>query len=701
MESYTILWKDDGTVTADSFFQPRSVVIIGASEAPGRIGSGLVETMRPAGIELLFVNPGHETLFGLPCYHSLRELPFCPSHAFIAVPRDHVLPYLRDCAALGIRNCVIISSGFKEKDADGAALERQIRELVSSSGITLLGPNTLGFINTAVGFNGTFLPARFESGPVSVISQSGGVGMALLSSLSDQRCGLAKWIGIGNEAGISAFEALEYLAGDAAAGAIAVCFEGVRDFGAFLRRAAEIQKKKPIVFLRDGKSGVGLRAAASHTGAMVFEDSVLSSLFRQFGLLEAASTRECAVMLKALLLAPRAGGRRAAILTNTAGPSVLSADLMEARGVSLPPLSGALSRSIDEEAGIPMGLKNPADISSNGLTPRNYGIAARRLLCSDEFDLLLGFFSLNPHLILPEKELIEAAKASGKPTVACFLSSQSVFAAYPLTIERAGVPCFCDPQDAAVACSAILSYGEALRTRSTPSEPLNDTQERDVSRLLLRTSSSILSERNSKELLAAAGIEVFVPLPAKSAEDAVKAAESCGYPVALKLESTRITHKSSVGGVRLHLYSAEAVSAAAGDMLPALRALDPEAALTVQPMSVEGFELILGAVRSPLGTLLMVGMGGRYAEALCDRAFCLWPASREALSAALRSLRCSRVLYDDGGLPLYDENALLSILGRMGALMDLFPRISELEINPCRITKDGLMVLDARAVLSP
>ena len=698
-----MVWEGDDCLINESFFHPRSIVIIGASASAGRIGSGLVQSMLPSGIELLLLNPNYDSIFSLPCYHSLSELPKLPSHAFIAVKRELVLPYLRECAGLGVKNVVIISAGFKEKDARGAALEEKIRQLAAAEEMSVLGPNTLGFIHTAIGFNGTFLPSELSSGPISVISQSGGVGMALLSALRDQRCGLAKWVGIGNEAGVTALEALDYLADDPATKAIAVCFEGLRDLGAFLRRASEVNRNKPVVLLRDGKSGVGLRAAASHTGAMVYAGNVLPSLFRQFGLLEASWTRDCAVMLKALSLAPRAAGKRAVLLTNTAGPSVLAADIMEANGVSRPPVPDGLSRAIDEASGLAMELKNPADISSNGLSPRNYGIAAKALLSSDAYDLLLGFFSLNAHLKLPEHELTAAAREAGKPAVACFLAAQSTFENYPLTIEKSGIPCFCDPHDAAVACSAILSYGEALRRTESPLLPLSADRISAVSDHLASFGSfrTILSERESKTLLLRSGVELMVPPRVETPHEAADEAARRGFPVALKLDSSRITHKSAVGGVRLSLCSEQAVFDAAAEMLPRLRALDPDAALSVQPMAGDGFELILGAVRSPLGVLLMAGMGGRYAEALQDRSFCLLPASRETLERMLRSLRCSPVLYAADGTPRFDEAPLLSLLSVMSALMERFPRLGELEINPCRITKDGICVLDARAVLSP
>ena len=689
-------------MVSDAFFRPDSVVVIGASETPGRIGSGLYKSMCPCVKTLWCVNPNRETLFGEPCYPSVEALPGRPSHAYIAVRRDLVLPQLRACAAAGIRNVVIISSGFKETDAEGAALEKEIAAVAAENDLNVLGPNTLGFIHTGAGFNGTFLPAEFAGGGISVISQSGGVGMALLASLADQRCGIAKWVGIGNEAGITALELLDYLAEDEETRAIAVCFEGLRELPRFLRRAAEVNRRKPIVLLRDGKGRVGLQAAASHTGAMVYSGNVMPSLLRQFGLLEADSCRDCAVMLKALSLAPAAQGKRAVLLTNTAGPSVLSADLLEALGAELPPVPDALRRAIDEEAGLPLGLKNPADISSNGLNPQTYGIAARRLLEHESYDLLLGFFSLNAHLQLPEQQLIDAAQRTGKPVVACFLSAARVFESYSLRPEGYGIPCFCDAHDAALAAAAILTRGEKLRReKESGTAP-------DLSRCAAYLDSltaegggeRLLSERESRSLLSLAGVELAVPVCVGTPEEAAEAAVRCGFPAALKLESKRITHKSAVGGVKLHLSSREAVYAAAEEMLPRLRALDPEARLTVQPMAGEGFELILGAVRSPLGVLLMAGMGGSYAEALGDDAFCLLPADRTALRGMLRSLRCAGVLYGEDGKARVNEAELLALLETLAALMERFPQLKELEINPCRVSPERAAVLDARAVLT-
>lgn len=685
-----------------AFFKPTSVAVIGASEEPGRIGSGLYKS-----ITLDFrgpvycVNPRHETLWGRRCYESAAALPAGISHAVIAVGRRLVPDCLRQCAEKGIENIVVISSGFKELDAEGAQMEREMAAFCRQRGIRLLGPNTLGFLNTAANFNGTFLPASIPPGRVSVISQSGGVGMALLSALRDQRCGVAKWVGIGNEAVLDAVAFLKFFAEDAETDAIAVCFEGLRDLGGFLRLAAEVNRKKPVVLLRDGKSAIGMQAAASHTGTMAQDGAVMDGLIRQFGLLEAGSCRECAVVLKALTTAKAPAGCRAAILTNTAGPSILAADGMEPRGVCLPQPSKALQESIDREAGVAMGLKNPADISSNGLTPKNYGVAARRLLGSEEYDILLGFFSLNPHLILPEQELMDAARQAGKPAVACFLTSCEEFSQYNLAIEAAGIPCYCDPQDAAFAVAALVQRGKALRRESVPAGPdLTPQQVQDVEALLKTLpQSGTLSERQAKALLHRAGVALQVPAAVDSAREAARAAAAMGYPVALKLESSRITHKSDAGGVRLQLENEQALIAAYEEMLPPLRSLDPEAKLTVQPMAKSGFELIVGAVRAPrVGALLMVGMGGVYSEVLHDTAFCLLPMAGDEPARMLSKLRCAPILQGFRGAAL-DCGAVETLMHRLAALMARFPQIAELEMNPCRVYEHDLAVLDARVVL--
>ncbi len=688
----------------EAFLNPASVAVVGASEAPGRIGSGLCKSIRAGFCGPVYcVNPRHSSLWGGRCYASPLELPEPVSHAVIAVPRDRVLPSLRQCARAGIRNVVVISSGFKEADAEGARLEAGMEAFCRQEGIALLGPNTLGFINTAASYNGTFLPARIRPGPVSIISQSGGVGMALISALEDQYCGVAKWVGIGNEAVLTASDFLSYFAKDPLTKVIAVCFEGLRDLSGFLRLAGEVSREKPVVLLRDGKSAVGMRAAASHTGTMAQSGNIMGGLVEQFGLLEANTCRECAVMCKALSMAAPAAGARAAILTNTAGPSILAADLMEPAGVCLPQPTPALQAAIDAGAGIPMRLKNPADISSNGLSPRNYGIAARHLLCSGEYDILLGFFTLNPHLILPEQELMAAARAAGKPAVACFLGSARAFSQYGRTPEAENIPCFCDPQDAAAAVSALVRRGENLRRRVQSAAPALDESRREAverfrARLALREPAT-LPEDTSRRLLALAGAEITQPVPAASAREAARAAARLGFPVALKVRSRTIIHKSDAGGVRLGLADEAAVSAAFDEMLPAMRALDPEALLTVQPMEPEGFELILGAVRTPgAGTLVMAGMGGVYSEMLKDVSFRMTPLPDGEAARMLDALRCAPVWRGFRG-PALDRDGVCRLLALLSGLMEAFPWIQEIDLNPCRVYPNRVAVLDARIVV--
>lgn len=692
--------------TITEFLEPTAVAIIGASETPGRVGSGLYKSIRSSFPGPVYcVNPGHKILWGAPCYASAAELPEPVSHAVIAVASNLVLPSLRQCAQAGIRSVVVVSSGFKESGAEGAFLEAEMRTFCRKQNIALLGPNTLGFINTSIPFNGSFLPAQILPGPISIISQSGGVGMALISSLRDQGCGVAKWIGIGNEAVLSAADFLEYLAQDEQTKVIAVCFEGLQDLPAFFRLARQVNQIKPVVLLRDGKSAVGMQAAASHTGTMAQSASAMEGLAEQFGLAEAKSCRECAAMCKALSLAPAAGGNRVAILTNTAGPSILAADAMDGSGICLPQPSAKLQAAIDHETGISMKLKNPADISSNGLSPKNYGVAARKLLSSGEYDVLLGFFTLNPHLILPEEELMEAVRCAGKPAVACFLASSSEFSQYNPLPESAGIPCFFDPQDAASAVTALVHRGKILRRPLKDAAPVLTASQREavgqfLDQLAL-TERTLLPERSARQLLQLAGAGIVTPVLTSSAKEAAEAASRWGYPVALKLHSKKISHKSDVGGVRLNLSTEEALTTAYQEMLPAMRALDPEALLTVQPMEPDGFEVILGAVRSPgAGTLVMAGMGGIYSEVLKDTAFRMTPLPEGEAKRMLSGLRCAPILNGYRG-PALDQTGICRLLVLLSDLMETFPQLQEIDLNPCRVYPDRTAVLDARITAEP
>lgn len=682
-------------------FQVHSVAIVGVSEEPGRIGSGLYKSMAESFPGPVYcVNPKYQKIWRQPCYASVMDLPQVPSHAVIAVARKFVLPVIAQCADKGISNVVVISAGFKETDEEGARLEAEMTKLCRERGITLLGPNTLGFIDTSIPYNGTFLPDHYLPGNVSVISQSGGVGIALISALQDQHCGISKWVGIGNEAVVDAVRLLAFLAEDPATTAIGVCFEGLKDLPGFLRLAQKVNRKKPVVILRDGKGSVGMTAAASHTGTMATDTAVMDGLVKQFGLTEARTVRECAAMLKALSMGTPPAGDRVVFLTNTAGPAILAADAMEELGVALPMTSQALRDAADAAVGVRMQLKNPADISSTSLIPDNYGIAARKLLASDEYDILLGFFSLSTHLILPDQQLTEAARYAGKPAVGCFLGTQARFASYDRMPEQYGIPCYCDPNDAAAAVAALVNWGKALRQPAEGSQMLmTDSQKAAVEVYLASLPDGLLTEMQAKTLLKIAGFPVEPPVLTENAGDAVRKADAMGYPVVLKLHSDRISHKSDVGGVRTGLKDAAMLTQAYETMLMDLRKLDPEAKLTVQPMAPDGFEMILGAVCSDqTGPVVMVGQGGIYSELMKDTAFRLVPCSEKQAGAMLDELRCSAVFQKFRGTTL-DKARTAELIARLSELVWRFPRIRELEMNPCRIYETDVAVLDARAVL--
>ena len=682
-------------------FDVKSVAIVGASEEAGRIGSGLYKSMSESFSGSLYcVNPRYDELWGRPCYKTVLDLPEVPSHAVIAVARQFVLNVLHQCADKGISNVVVISAGFKETDAYGADLEREVVRFCKEHAITLLGPNTLGFIDTTLPYNGTFLPDNYKSGNISVISQSGGVGIALISALQDQHCGICKWVGIGNEAVLDAVQLLRYFAQDTDTKAIGVCFEGLKDLPGFLRLAQQVNRTKPIVLLRDGKGSVGMAAAASHTGTMATDTAVMDGLVEQFGLTEARTVRECAAMLKALSIGKPPKGDRAVFLTNTAGPSILAADAMDALNVAMPTTSQTLRDAMDVAVGVRMQLKNPADISSTSLIPENYGIAARMLLESNEFDILLGFFSLSTHLILPDRQLTDAVLQTGKPAVGCFLGTQERFAAYDRMTEQYGIPCYCDPNDAAAAVAALVNWGRALaQPEDTESSVMTDVQKASASEYLQTLSDGTLTELQTKTLLQLAGFPIDLPILTESKDDAVTKADLLGYPVVLKIHSEHITHKSDVGGVRIGLENAQAVMEAYDDMYQSLRQLDPNVKLTVQKMHPDGFELILGAVCNPqTGPVIMAGMGGVYSEVLKDVSFRMVPVSEQQADAMLNELKCGTVLGTFRGKRL-DRKQVLEQIARLSELVETFPRIRELDINPCRVYSDGVALLDARAVL--
>lgn len=687
--------------TKSELFNVRSVAIIGASEEAGKIGSGLYRSI--AGSfpgEIYCVNPGYDTLWGRPCYRTVLELPETPSHAVIAVARRFVPGVLAQIAEKGIHYVVCISAGFKETDEIGAQMERKMQEFCREHDIVLLGPNCLGFIDTSLPYYGTFLMDVWHPGHVSVISQSGGVGMALLGALDDQKCGISRWVGVGNEAVVDAVDMLEILADDPATRAIGVCFEGLRDLPGFLKLAKIVNKKKPIVVLRDGKGQTGRQAAASHTGTMAQKDEVMVDLIRQAGLLEAESCRECAAMLKALAMSHAPAGDRTLMLSNTAGPAILAADVLERHRIPLPIPTQELRNLTDDCTGIKMGLKNPADISSHGLDPRTYGAAVGTMLGSDEYDILMSFFSLGGHLIVPSEQMMAAKRDTGKPVVAVLLGKQEDFLKYDRLPETEGIPCYYDVNDAAAAVRALVHWGQVRRNMEQEYVPqMSEEQRRAAASYIEELPEGIASERCARKLLSLAGIPVEVPVRVTSADEAVSAAEAMGYPVVLKVESAIITHKSDVGGVRLNLASADEVRSAYGEMICRLQALDPAAAITVQSQAPEGFELILGGARIPqIGPLVMVGMGGIYSEVLADVHFSAPALGMGTGENLLSRLSCAPILQGYRGRKK-DAAGAARIADIVGELMELDPAIAEIDMNPCRVYEDTTRVLDARVII--
>lgn len=685
----------------NDFFAVNSVVIVGASEEKGKIGSGLYKSIATSFEGPIYaVNPKYETLWGKPCYRKVSEIPCVPSHAVIAVARRFVPDTIRECAELGIKKMVVISAGFKETDEIGAQMEREMAAFCKVNGISLLGPNTLGFIDTGIPYNGTFLADVWKPGQVSVISQSGGVGMALLSALDDQCCGIAKWVGIGNEAVMDAVDMLEYLAEDPATSAIGVCFEGLRRLPAFLRLAKEVNKKKPIVILRDGKGNSGMRAAASHTGTMAQSDAVMGDIIAQAGLTEAMSCRECAAMLKALSMSEAPKGNRAVLLTNTAGPSILAADELEAAGVSLPIPTKELQEKTDQAVGLPLGLKNPADISSGGLNPVNYGNAAVTMLGSDEYDILMSFFTLSNHLIVPDLQMMRAKEETGKPVVAAILGKQEYFNAYDKKTEQAGIPCFCDTEDASAAMRALVNWGKAKRWDDKPAlGSLSEDQKKQMKDYLANCERGILSEHDAKELLSLAGLPVMVPVKTRTVSEALAAAEDIGYPVVLKVDSRVITHKTDVGGVRLGIRDEAELSGIYDEMLDKMKALDPDAGITVAGMADDGFEMIVGGVRTDaIGPVVMAGMGGIYSEVFKDMKFALAPLCDGEAAHMLEALRCYPILDGFRG-EKKDRRKLEEVLELVAEILAAFPEIAEMDLNPVRAYENGVSVLDARIII--
>jgi acetate---CoA ligase (ADP-forming) len=699
----------------ERFFWPASIAVIGASGSPHTLSARPLRILQQHGYSgrLYPVNPRHGELLGLPCYPSVTQLPEIPDLALVLVNASAVPAVVDACGRAGVANVVVISSGFAEQSAGGAARRDQLRAVLDRHrDLALAGPNSEGFINTYGAVPASFSPAidhergldHLLTGPVAVVAQSGGLGFALFNDGQARGLGFSYVVTTGNEDGLTALEYVDYLLDDRNVGVVLLFVEGLRNGYQLPAVAAKARAAgKPLVVAKAGRSAAGRRAAQSHTASLAGSDQIYDAVFRRHGILRAEDQEELVDLGLAFSWAPRPAGNRVAVLTYSGGAGVWTADALAAEGLEVPRLSPRLQEAI--RALIPAygSAANPVDVTAQvvqtagGLAP-----VLELLAGSDEVDAVIVTTTLSSAQLLRAEEaaLAAALQRSGKPVLA-YSYTRPAAAAVEI-LARIRLPWFTSGRRAARALRALRDYRQfAERHDHRPSSAAPAAP--GCARV---GDPGPWVEWRAKAALREAGLPVPDGELAPGAATAAAAASRIGYPVAVKAQSAALTHKTEAGAVMLGLVDEAAVTAAVGRITAHLAAAAPGLELEgwlVERMCPAGTEMIVGVLRDPeLGPAVVAGFGGIYAEILRDTVCLPAPLTADEARQGIARLRGEALLRGARGQPAADVDAFAELIAALGDLAVAHPEIAELDLNPVLVGPPGhgAWIADAAGQLS-
>jgi len=686
----------------DVFFRPRSVALIGATEKPDSVGRAIFANLQGSsfGGPLYAVNPKRDTVLGARCYTDITAIRVPVDLALIVVPAPCVPEVVQQCAQAGVRGIVIISAGFRETGPRGVALEREILQIAQRAGIRVVGPNCVGVMNPHSGLNATFAASMARPGHVGLISQSGAVCTAILDWSQQEKVGFSSFVSTGSMADVEWGDLIGYLGDDPNTRCIIAYMESVPDAGKFVAAARRVARRKPIIILKPGRTEAAARAAASHTGALTGRDDVLDAAFQRCGILRVDTIAELFNLAEALDKQPRPRGPKLMMVTNAGGAGVLAADALLAAGGELAELASETVTKLDAVLPAHWSHQNPIDILGDAGQER-YAKAVEIASQDPSVDGLL--VALAPQAMTdPTAVAREIAKfrLEGKPILASWMGGVAIAEGEAL-LNDAGIPTYRYPDAAARVYQSMWRHSANLQlledvatSESVATHPIVEHARQH--------SRTLLTEAESKQLLADYQIPTVPTRIATSADAAVRAAAEFGYPVVVKLHSETITHKTDVGGVRLNLNNELAVREAYSAIHSAVAEAD-FLGVTVQPMvKLQGYELILGAsADSQFGPVLLFGAGGVLVEVYKDRSIGLPPLTSASARRMMEQTKIFQALCGVRGRKPVDLAALGQMLLRFSRLVVEQPWIQEIDINPLLASGEGLLALDARVILYP
>lgn len=692
----------------ESLFYPRSVAIIGASKTPGKVGHDILANLVKGGFggTIIPVNPSGGRILDLPVCKNLQDHEGEIDQAIIAVPKDNVLDAVEDAIEKKTKTVILVTAGFKESGKEGKLLEEQVTALCQENGARLLGPNCLGLLNTTVSLNSSFAGSMPARGNIAIFSQSGALCTSMLDLAAGRHLGLSKLISIGNKADINENDLLSYLADDPETKVVTGYLENIVSGEEFIKAAEDASMKKPVVLLKSGTTMAGQKAAASHTGVMAGIDTAYGAAFKRSGVIRADTFEALFDYATAFSMQPLPKGNRVLVITNAGGPGTMAADAVERSGMQVAELASNMAAALRHKLPEGASIGNPVDVLGDA-PPERYREALHLAQIDDSVDAII--IILTPQVMTTPKETARAIAEEidgSKPVLASFMGGKEVLPGRQ-ELTAAGLPDYESPERAVATLKMMYEYHTWLN-RPPRMVTRFQVNRRRVERILTRSqrfNTLQLNEVKSKKILQSYGFDVPDGRLVTNAEEAVEQARRTGFPVAMKIVSPDIVHKSDMGGVKLNLTTAQQVRDGFDLMMMRILQQVPQAIIEgiyVEKMIDPGLEVIIGVSRDPqFGPMLMFGLGGIFVEVMKDVNFHMAPITQEEAILMLKSTRSYDILKGKRGQKGVDIVSIANGLQRISQLTTDFPQIIELDINPFIIGESGTdaVVADGRMTL--
>jgi acetyltransferase len=694
-------------------FAPKSVAVFGASDRQDSVGQVVFKNMLESGFQgvLYPINPKNAEVQGKRAYACIADVGEPVELAVIATPAQTVPGIIEDCGIHGVKAAVIITAGFGEAGHEGAALEKQLLETARRYGIRLIGPNCLGIMRPSIGLNATFNKGSANTGNIAFISQSGALCTAILDWAQSNDVGFSSVVSMGSSTDVDFGEILDYLVSDANTHSILMYIEGIRNARRFMSAMRAAARFKPVILVKVGRHAAGSKAALSHTASLVGADDVFDAAVSRVGVVRVQTITQLFTAAKALSCGFRPVGNRLAIVTNGGGPGVMATDRAADLGLAMATLSDATIEYLNQHLPPNWPHGNPVDVIGDAQADR-YHHAVKACLEDDNVDGVLAI--LTPQAMTKPLEsaqaLLDLAGAHSKPLLTCWMGETQVSSARD-AFNKARRPHFRTPEPAVEVFSHLSAYYRNQKLLMQMPGPFSHHVEPDVAsaRLIIEGAMQehrkVLTEMESKALLSAFHIPVARTMIAHSPNEAMLIAQQLGFPVAMKVNSPDITHKTDAGGVLLNLNNAHEVRAAYQHIIDNVQRNRPNAkinGLSIEPMVVKpnGRELMIGVTSDPVfGPVITFGAGGIAVEVMGDRAVALPPLNSFLVHELIQGTRIARMLGAFRSMPPANLEALEDVLLRVSEMVCELPLLKEMDINPLILDENGALAADARIVV--